>query len=308
MASVFVTIVGFFCFLSVCQAAEFSELVVFGDSLSDTGNRPAPSHYFEDRFSNGPIWVDFLASELGLPSPSPVASGGKNFAVAGATTGSNQLNTSQNMNRQVNDYLNANTPTGEELFVLWGGTNDFNAGQTDGTAPVLEIIQQMEQLADAGADSFLVPNVSVRLGFGETRAREVFNDKLRTELSNVRAENPTLTIYELDFSDLLNKVDESPASFGFGENRRGRLITSPACKNCGFGEGIAEAAIIVDDPSIHFFWDGIHPSTAGHRVIANAALIAVPEPAGLRLAAAGLLSTLLLWRRALARKKDGYDG
>ncbi|MHC5830296.1 MAG: SGNH/GDSL hydrolase family protein, partial [Nostoc sp.] len=59
------------------SAASFDQLYVFGDSLSDTGNiynatyatgkpYPASPPYFEGRFSDGPIWVDYLGDQLGL--------------------------------------------------------------------------------------------------------------------------------------------------------------------------------------------------------------------------------------------------
>lgn len=69
---------------SISQAsAPFSKLYIFGDSLSDQGNifnitkfansldSQIPiipnSPYFEGRFSNGPVWTDYLAAGLGLP-------------------------------------------------------------------------------------------------------------------------------------------------------------------------------------------------------------------------------------------------
>ena len=68
-------------------------VVVFGDSLSDTGNlfaatggtNPIPP-YFNGRFSNGPVWVETLAASLGLPV-NPSLLGGTNYAFAGAVTG-----------------------------------------------------------------------------------------------------------------------------------------------------------------------------------------------------------------------------
>ncbi len=48
----------------------FSRIVVLGDSLSDTGNFHQASGgippYFNGRFSNGRVWVEYLAENLGL--------------------------------------------------------------------------------------------------------------------------------------------------------------------------------------------------------------------------------------------------
>src|SRR5262245_14581793 len=71
-----------------------TEVVVFGDSLSDTGNlflasggTVATPPYFNGRFSNGPVWVEVLADKLGLDAPTPSVLGGTNFAFGGAETG-----------------------------------------------------------------------------------------------------------------------------------------------------------------------------------------------------------------------------
>lgn len=52
----------------------FSRIVAFGDSLSDIGNfyrltggvLPPPP-YDNGRFSNGPLWIEYLADDLGMP-------------------------------------------------------------------------------------------------------------------------------------------------------------------------------------------------------------------------------------------------
>src|SRR5689334_18240985 len=53
----------------------FQRLAVIGDSLSDSGNA--------GRFSNGPVWVEQLADDMGLTLV-PSSRGGSNFAVGGA--------------------------------------------------------------------------------------------------------------------------------------------------------------------------------------------------------------------------------
>jgi phospholipase/lecithinase/hemolysin len=85
--------------VSAGQAADFSAMYVFGDSLSDVGNvylgssgsEPA-SPYVGGQFSNGPVWVQDLAARLGLPALTPSLAGGTDYAFGGATTGSTSTN------------------------------------------------------------------------------------------------------------------------------------------------------------------------------------------------------------------------
>ena len=99
--------------IGTAQAAPlFSDVVFFGDSLSDTGNvlsltRAAGQPLFpsfpgaQGRFSNGPVWTEYLATGLGMPGKSnpsnllfngtsviPIGpQGGQNFSYGGARTG-----------------------------------------------------------------------------------------------------------------------------------------------------------------------------------------------------------------------------
>ena len=98
--------------IGTAQALPYSNLVFFGDSLSDTGNvlslttalAPPPFPNFPGapgRFSNGPAWTEYLASGLGLASASKPSNllftgtavipigpqGGQNFSYGGARTG-----------------------------------------------------------------------------------------------------------------------------------------------------------------------------------------------------------------------------
>src|SRR4028118_1275503 len=77
-------------FPNKASAQNFDEIYVFGDSLSDVGNvfqatrgeSPSSPPYFKGRYSNGPVWVEYLASRLRLTS-----NPNTNFAYGGATTG-----------------------------------------------------------------------------------------------------------------------------------------------------------------------------------------------------------------------------
>lgn len=84
----------------------YSELVFFGDSVSDSGNValalgtaqrtpqtvtdngyiPDRPYFPSGRFSNDPVWAENFAAKLGLTA-APSLAGGSNFAWAGARTG-----------------------------------------------------------------------------------------------------------------------------------------------------------------------------------------------------------------------------
>src|SRR5262249_50511423 len=105
---------------SPLRAGPYTQLLIFGDSLVDTGNVfvasrgtfPASPPYFNGRFSNGPVWVEALAPALGLPAPVPSLLGGTNNAWGGAETGLSGLSTrgTPNIGTQITGYL-ATHPT-----------------------------------------------------------------------------------------------------------------------------------------------------------------------------------------------------
>src|SRR5215470_1124845 len=78
----FVLVALVLCFAPPAFAASFDSLISFGDSLSDTGSGPATPPSYGGRFSNGPVWEEYLASSLGLP-----AAATKDYAIGGATSG-----------------------------------------------------------------------------------------------------------------------------------------------------------------------------------------------------------------------------
>ncbi len=114
--------------------AGITGIVSFGDSLSDVGNDyiessgaypPSPA-YFNGRFSNGPIWLDYLAKDLGVAAPVATLAGGMNYAFGGAMTGPGVSTVPgfpvPNIDTQIGMYLTGgNTPSPTQLFTLWGG-------------------------------------------------------------------------------------------------------------------------------------------------------------------------------------------
>ena len=129
------------CALSVAAPSfAYTKLVVFGDSFSDTGNAataipgvaPSPP-YFQNRFTNGPNYIDRLGMTLGLSTTASLL-GGTNYAYAAATTSATQpsplgVQAVPSLDAQVATYLaSVNGADPNALYVFQAGTNDLLGG------------------------------------------------------------------------------------------------------------------------------------------------------------------------------------
>ena len=278
------------------HAGEITGIVSFGDSLTDTGNlyaatgQPA-APYYQGRYSNGPVWVEYLANQLGVAAPTPSLLGGTNYAWAGAATGDG-INAYgiPNTGMQISTYLASNTPTATQLFTLWAGANDFLAfGQTDPSIPVANIGSEITTLANAGAKFVMVPNLPL---LGDLPATNMlpqvqrdglnqltlsFDSLLNTELGQLR-QNLGITIYEPDINGFFQNVLANPAQYGF-TNVTTDVLDDGATSAKGY-----------------LFWDSIHPTTVGHQEVADVAFASmVPEPGSMVLVLSGLATAFVGW-------------
>ncbi|MEE4173655.1 MAG: SGNH/GDSL hydrolase family protein [Xanthomonadales bacterium] len=164
---------------------EINEIVVFGDSLSDTGNVfsltafdpsfpvpiPVDPPWFQGRFTNGPVWHEVLSERLAVPSPVPNFQGGLNYAWGGAEYGPGFSQTGvPNVGTQIDWYLTGvppfpflppqapGTPSGDQLFVINSGNNDLipPGPPADPRALAESVVEHVSTLAAAGARHFLV--------------------------------------------------------------------------------------------------------------------------------------------------------
>ena len=128
------------------HAITFDKIVVFGDSLSDTGNVfsftsrmhkavplipivPKEPPYFQGRFTNGQIWIEDLAQMLSIPVD--------DYAYGGAWVES-VFDSKQpfpfSLGMQVNFYLVQSFRDADKdkhLYVIWVGSNDYVQGRKD---------------------------------------------------------------------------------------------------------------------------------------------------------------------------------
>ena len=189
-----ITVLGLLSLIApaVAGAAAFKALYAFGDSLTDAGNAadlsgdrfpPSPPYGpYARRFSNGPVAAEYLAHLMEVPA-APATSGGTNFAVGGATTGTENYNfevaspfplpvvfETTGIQAQIAGVLAVGPAfhPAKTLFIVWGGPNDvFLALATDPTHVAQAVAQAVENLvidvallAQAGGRYFLVPNMA----------------------------------------------------------------------------------------------------------------------------------------------------
>jgi phospholipase/lecithinase/hemolysin len=260
-------------------AGPFSRLVVFGDSLSDTGNAHyisgglvAGPPYFEGRYSNGPVWVEWLADGLGLPAPTPFLQGGSNYAWGTAQTGGGlSLAAAPNVATQIEIFRASEGPlAGDELIVVLAGGNDALTFSKTPWAAARNLRDHVATLADSGGEVFVVPTL---LGPGQTPLLRgtlqeplaelwaaAYNDALDAHLAQL-AFDRGIAIVRLEMAELNQAIVDDPGAFGFTN------VLDPACPRCGVGIPLFGARrSIVPNPDGYLWWDFVHPTRVLHQV------------------------------------------
>ncbi|MBA3903718.1 MAG: hypothetical protein C0522_08610 [Rhodocyclaceae bacterium] len=316
--------------LSGMATAGYTDLFIFGDSLSDTGVvyalsggavPPSPPAY-AGRFSNGPVWVETLAAQIGLPNASNnFLAGGNNFAIGGARTGiDGSAGPGTGILGQlfgIYQPIFGPLASSSALYVLGAGGNDLRDAALSGNvasaqAAALNMVFAAQTLAGWGASHILVangPNVGLapEVMIGDPlngspprilanpnyvadalAAQTLFNATLAAGLAALEAGIPGLDIIPFDMAGILQDIGNDALLNGgalYGLTGTGGYCFLPGVFQ---NEGCAQSV----------FWDNLHPTAAVHAYLGAAAARAVPEPATLLLVSLCLLSLAMQRRRA----------
>ncbi len=307
------------------MASNFSQFYIFGDSLSDTGNvfnasgglenpqsafPPSPP-YAPGRFSNGDIWVDFVGDEIGLnpttiPQQGNIPTQGVNFAIGGSSSGlENAFPEGAGLPGilgQVGLFTQTLQATNQQadpnaLYAVWGGGNDYIfGGATNPNQTVSNLSDAIGLLTQAGAKNIAVFNLPDlgQLPFAQatntspqlTQLSLAHNAALEQALNGFGT-NSDVNIIPIDVNSLFTLLVANPEEFGFTQN--------PAIP-CLVGD-TTNISSVCDNPNEFIFFDAVHPSSATHRLLADATLSAikhetVPEPSTvLSILAIGVMGT-----------------
>ncbi len=334
------------------NATTFSQMVVFGDSLSDTDNSltftrgllPNYPYYAPGRFSNGKVWTDYLAQNLGISNTI-------NYAVGGARTDySNVSFIPIGLQQQIGAFQYGQTLLGQSitldsnaLYTLWVGANDY-------LAPIVDISNSLAQkqlvdttisnlssalttLANAGAGHIIVPNLPslnlTPLAVGSspenqanlTNIIDLHNQSLAQELQALGKSYTNTQFIGFDSYQFYEELFANPVASGLVNITQGCTkinlydpISPFPAPNDLFEPGCS------DDLSVQetfAWWDSAHPTTAVHQRIAdsvesllnesspNPTQTSVPESTSpISLLGIAILGIIPLSRRFLSRVKQ----
>lgn len=295
-------------------------------SLSE---RPASDHYFQGRFSNGEVYSGLLAQRLGL-NLSASSEGGNNFSFGGTRTDYNRVEENSatpfdfpdgifpenafpwtlNTQRQAFEARGVNDPNA--LFVVWSGSNDVgdligptiaSRGAFDAASFINGAVQGIGNVIDtyiaAGARTVMVPNVA-DLGLvprvaalnppGNTIVTDTataLTQAYNAALDSLLDQFTDIEIIRFDTFGFLREVIADPAGFGFTN-------TDAPCYSGFVVADTNNVETVCDSEETYVFWDGEHPSTKFHNIMADRMFErVVPEPYSILLVLTGLVLLML---------------
>jgi Ca2+-binding RTX toxin-like protein len=257
------------------MSINFDKLFFFGDSITDPGRLPQPVRpdppYVGGRFTNGLVYAQVLTRELGVPST--------NFAWGGAkalSSGPEQFLIG--LDAQVTEFEVrhlSGAPSGSAAVIFIGGNDYHDADPNDRTivGRVLESIDDAAaRLTRQGVDELILFNLPFSLqtprGIAlppDERAAEdamiaAHNAGLRKLAATYNGAGVPTTIVDVD--RLTREVRGDQETFGL------KVLDIPLYTLDEDDRPVPTGVTSRADPDEVAFFDSVHPSAAGHGILA----------------------------------------
>jgi phospholipase/lecithinase/hemolysin len=279
------------------HAQPYTDIVAFGDSLTDFGGLavysgdfpeiiddfPESLDYIPEALTNDRVWIQYLADEWDADLD--------NNAIGGAKTDRHTSSQIQELSDigvipdlsylgQVSRFIDEDKTflPADTLFAVWIGGNDFlgfDLSQGDQNQFVNETIRNirigLNALAEeAGARNFLVLklpdmgkipeyNDNTEISEKATALASDFNLALENTLADFTQANPGVRVYVFDVFDYINELIAS----GIFTNTTGTYLELDED-----GDWTGDFNGPADD---FIFWDEIHPTDRTHELLAQEA-------------------------------------
>jgi outer membrane lipase/esterase len=288
---------------SAQAASQFTNIVVVGDSVSDNGNIPKDfgtqtalgpvfpfsPPYFGNRFSNGPVYAEYLNGLLGVKTPLV------DVAIGGAFTGvGNILPTAivpagqGGMSSEIDSLVASGTKaTNRSLYVVFGGANDYfgflggtvatpglsaaqvtNLVNAQVQTTVANLVADVTRLHGLGARYFVVPNLqdlgntpSYNTSAEKSIASQIsvaHNQALEAAMATL-SKQLHITIVMPDAYTADQGIEANPAKYGF----------TNVTDQCKAGTTGLPGAVCAT-PNTYRYWDAVHPTATAHLLTAEA--------------------------------------
>ncbi|KAI9247648.1 GDSL-like Lipase/Acylhydrolase-domain-containing protein [Phascolomyces articulosus] len=254
--------------ISPCYQGTYHSIVIFGDSWTANGRGPLketsyePGDY-EGRMTNGPTWIEYLATFMGADL--------YDYAYSGATANNTLLPRSvPDIKQQIDEFYTKkpNLNNEDTLYIIWTGVNDVHdiynktSNQAeqhsllnaiiDSISLEVNALQPTEQLIIMGlAPIQQLPLFSPPPGYTNALLDliKTFNDKLQALSQNVNHQATRFIDTHIFFEKYLHSKEEYEL-----------IDTAHACVN-DFEQCTASQFS-------YLWWDDWHPTTIAHQLIA----------------------------------------
>ena len=322
---------------SGARAQDYNAVVVFGDSLSDSGNvaQLLPLVPPGSSFTTNPdlVWAELVAQTFAAPGINSLA-GGTNYAIGGACVNpDNPCNPLiPGIDAQIGQHL-MSRPSGaadpNALYALWAGSNDLVAvlesalpgsgvppvdPQTAIPATALSYVSAIQRLQDAGARHIVVFNLpdpgatpfaqsipDPRFSATLTTLAQGYNEALDVGLGSLGD-----GIVPIDAFGFFDQVVRDPAKYGFTN------VDGTACAPlseavnalaCGPADSPLPATYAPGANESFLFADGKHPSGAAHAMLASVVTATLAAPVQVSLAGEAGEAAVAAHRSAVAAER-----